>query len=183
MATMAAVHPLDEAPGVMATIERIDAWLSVAKPRDRFVYASRCSLPMGSRSAAHMRALQDRGLVHLHCPRDPKNPTIFNYLAIRTDKPLPKVKGQRPTLSPQLATPDSAAVDALLPVLKRAAHFGRPCPVDKILAQRAGMSVDEVTAAMASLRAAGLIQVTAPASQSKRRVTIVETGQRTGVAA
>ncbi|MDP1026375.1 hypothetical protein Q5H91_04055 [Sphingomonas sp. KR1UV-12] len=183
MATLPAVHAMDEAPGVVASAERVDAWLATAKPGDRFVYASRCSLPVASKGAARMRALQDSGLVFLHCPRDRENPTIFNYLAIRTARPRPAPQPERATLTARLVEADTALTDALLPVLQRAAHYGRPCPTDRVLAQRAAMTIDQVGEGLAALRQAGLIQITAPGSQSKRRVTIVATGQRTGAMA
>ncbi|MBD8677945.1 hypothetical protein [Sphingomonas sp. CFBP 13720] len=177
---------IDEAPGIVASPERIDAWMEVAKPGDRFVYASRLSLPAASKGAAHMRALAKRGLVALTQARSKVDPAIFHYCAQRTPAATALTRPTRPKLAVTpavLADGEAAVVDALLPVLERFARHGRPCPTDKQLAARAKLTEDGVKAGLAALAASHLIRVQKVSAPTLRRIIIVATGQITGLAA
>ncbi len=65
MATMQMLAAHDEAPGVVASPTRIDAWMEVAKHGDVFTYATRLCLPVNSAGAKRMRDLATLGLVVL----------------------------------------------------------------------------------------------------------------------
>jgi len=173
----------DELPSVVASVERINAWIEVAKPGDRFTYASRATLPIASAGAKRMRELAARDLVCLTRPRSTIDQTIFNYQATRTSVPTALTKPVRPTLTPRLIDAEVALVDALLPVLARLASFGRPCPTNKQLAARSGVHVDRIDDALEALTLAGLIRVLPLPRPTMRRIVIVATGQQTGVAA
>lgn len=104
MATVAAFHATDEAPGVVASPERIDAWMRVAKAGDTFLYATRACLPVRSVGAKRMYELATRGLVCLTRPRSKLDPTVFNYTATRTSKVSPLTKPERPVLRAPIVT-------------------------------------------------------------------------------
>ncbi len=185
MATLPAVFAVDEAPGVVATPAQIDAWIEVAKEGDRMLYATRACLPVGSRGAARMRDLGARGLVQLTQARSTLDRTVFNYMATRTGVPCALTKPDRPVLTvsaASVADGEAAMVDALLPVLTRFAQSGRPCPTDRQLAARVGLSEDAVKTGLAVMTAAHLIRVQRVAAPTLRRVLIVATGQITGLA-
>lgn len=177
---------IDEFPGIVASVERIDAWMAVAKAGDRFVYASRMTLPRVCAGAARMRELATRGLVLLVRPRSTIDLTIFNYTAIRTAEPSALTRPVRDKLSlpsAALAHDEAAAVDALLPVLERFASKGRPCPTDKQLAERAGLTPDAIAPTLAAMVASHLIHVQGARAPTYRRITILSTGAITGLAA
>ncbi|MBY9062321.1 hypothetical protein K7957_05175 [Sphingomonas yunnanensis] len=173
----------DEVPGIVASPERVAAWMELASAGDRFVYATRATLPLRSPGATAMRQLSDRGLVILVRPRCAADPTVFNYTAIRTKAPTSLEKPKRERLVARVIDAEAAVVDALLPVLERAASFGRPCPTDKQLASKAGLRPDEVEPALAALVAANLIRIHQAPRPTLRRVTIVASGAQTGLAA
>lgn len=173
----------DEAPGVIASVARIDAWMEVAKAGDRFVYATRAMLPLGAQGAVHMRLLAQRGLVLLVRPRCVAEPTLFNYTAVRTSKPTAMERPVRAILAPRVIDAEAELVDALLPVLERAARFGRPCPTDRQLAQKSGLSADQIEPALHALVLANLIRVHQAPRPTLRRVVIVASGAQTGLAA
>ena len=175
-------HIAGELPGVVASVERIDAWMSIAKPGDRFVYASRAVLPIASAGAARMRALQERGLVRLYRPRCQLDRTIFNYMAERTSMRTPLTRPVRPVLGARLIDAEAALIDALLPVIERAAQFKRPCPTNRQLAERSGLDAAQVDDALEALILGGLIRVHAAAPPTLRRIMIVATGAQTGFA-
>lgn len=177
---------IDEFPGIVASVERIDAWIAVAKAGDRFVYASRMALPRVCAGAARMRVLAERKLVLLVRPRSTLDPTIFNYTAIRTAVPSALTRPVRDKLSvasAPLAHDEAAAVDALLPVLERFASKGRPCPTDKQLAERAGLSPDAIAPTLAAMVASHLIHVQGARPPTYRRIIILSSGAITGLAA
>ena len=177
---------IDEFPGIVASVERIDAWMAVAKPGDRFVYASRMSLPRVSAGAARMRELAARDLVHLVRPRSTIDPTIFNYTAIRSSVPSALTRPERPKLGVPpvpLTHDEAAAIDALLPILERFASKGRPCPTDKQLAERSGLSFDAVAPTLAAMVAGHLIRIQGARGPTNRRILILSTGAITGLAA
>ena len=185
MATVADL-PIDEAPGVVASPARIDAWLEIAKPGDRFVYATRLCLPINSAGRKRMLVLENRGLVCLTRPRSTLDATVFKYTATRTSKPTALTRPDRPVLtsdSAPLVDDEVAIVDALLPVLERFAQAGRPCPTDKQLAERARLSEEAVKLGLEAMAAANLIRVQGMAAPTYRRVTILRTGAITGIAA
>jgi hypothetical protein len=186
MAAAPLIHVYDEAPGIVASPERIDAWMEVAKPGDRFVYATRLCLPVASRGAARMRELEKRGLVVLTRPRSTLDATVFNYTAHRTATMTAMARPHRPKLvapAVVLADGEAALIDALLPVLERFAHHGRPCPTDKQLAARARLTEEAVKAGLAAMAAAHLIRVQGCAAPTYRRIIIIATGAQTGLAA
>lgn len=177
---------IDEFPGIVASVDRIDAWMALAKPGDRFVYATRMSLPRVSAGAARMRELAARDLVHLVRPRSTIDPTIFNYTAIRSSVPSALTRPERPKLGvpPALLTHDeAAAVDALLPILERFASKGRPCPTDKQLAERSGLSFAAIAPTLAAMVASHLIRIQGARGPTNRRILILSTGAITGLAA
>ncbi|KQM37632.1 hypothetical protein [Sphingomonas sp. Leaf10] len=177
---------IDEAPGMVADPARIDAWIEVARPGDRFVYASRQFLPAGCRAGKHMRQLADRGLVTLSQKRSALDASFFNYTAHRTAAPTALTRPVRATLAlapVDLTLDEAATTDALLPVLTRFAHHGRPCPTDRQLAVRSGLTVEQVRDALVSMTAAHLIRVQKVAAPTQRRIIIVATGHITGIAA
>lgn len=185
MATFEMLAEYDEAPGIVASPARIDAWMEVAKKGDVFLYATRSCLPVNSAGAKHMRALAGRGLVVLTRPRSSLDPTVFNYRAHRTDKPTAMTRPARPVLvapSAALVDGEAAIVDALLPVLERFAQHGRPCPTDKQLASKAMLTEAAVKAGLEAMVAAHLIKVLGCAAPTYRRVVIVSTGAITGLA-
>jgi hypothetical protein len=173
----------DEAPGVVASVERVNAWLEVARAGDRFVYATRAFLPVAAPGAARMRALSDRGLVMLVQPRSSDNPTLFCYTAVRTTVPSAAARPVRERLSARVIDAEAALIDALLPVLERAARFGRPCPTDHQLAQKSGLAIAKIPEALDALVLAGLIRVFAAPRPTLRRVVIVGSGHQTGLVA
>ncbi|WP_152542012.1 hypothetical protein [Sphingomonas sp. RIT328] len=176
----------DELTGLVAGVARIDAWLAVAKPGDRFIYATRLTLPIASAGAARMRDLAKRGLVTLVRPRSTLDPTVFNYTAYRTSTPTAATKLERPRLAAKVETiadSEAAVIDALLPVLERFARYGRPCPTDRQLAAKAGLSEEDVKAGLEAMASAHLIRVQGCAAPTYRRIIILSSGLVTGIAA
>lgn len=185
MSTQQLLAEHDEAPGVVASPMRIDAWMEVAQKGDVFLYATRSCLPVNSSGAKHMRELAGRGLVILTQPRSTLDPTVFNFRAQRTSKPTAMTRPGRPVLvapSAKLVDDEAAIVDALLPVLQRFAERGRPCPTDKQLAERARLTEDEVKAGLDAMVVAHLIKVLGCAAPTNRRIVIVGSGAITGIA-
>ena len=173
----------DEMPGVIASVERVNAWMEVARAGDRFVYATRATLPLRSPGALRMRALADRELVMLVRPRSTENPALFHYTAVRTTVPTPLHRPRRDTLAARVVDAEAALVDALLPVLERAARFSRPCPTDKQLAQKSGLAPAQIEPALHALVMANLIRIHGAPRPTVRRVTIVASGAQTGLVA
>lgn len=185
MATLPAMHALDEAPGVVASVARIDAWMEVAKAGDRFVYATRMCLPAASKGAKRMLALAESGLVCLTRPRSQAEPTLFHYMATRTSKACILTRPERPKLvapSAVIADGEAEAVNKLLPVLERFASARRPCPTDRGLAERAGLSEAAIRPTLDAMVQAHLILVQGVRPPTSRRIVIVSTGAATGVA-
>jgi hypothetical protein len=185
MATMQLLADHDEAPGVVASPERIEAWIEVAKQGDVFTYATRLCLPVNSAGAKLMRQLEALGLVVLTRPRSTLDPTIFNYRAQRTGKATPMTRPVRPVLvapSAKLVDDEAAIVDALLPVLERFARHGRPCPTDRQLADKTRLTEAEVKAGLEAMVAAHFIKVLGCAAPTNRRIFIVGSGAITGIA-
>jgi hypothetical protein len=185
MATMQLLSNHDEAPGVVASPERIEAWIEVAKQGDVFTYATRLCLPVNSAGAKRMRQLEALGLVVLTRPRSTLNTTVFNYRAQRTGKATPLTRPVRPILAAPSATlvnDEAAIVNALFPVLERFAQHARPCPTNKQLADKAKLTEDTVKAGLEAMVAAHMIKVLGCAAPTNRRVVIVGTGAITGLA-
>lgn len=177
---------IDEVPDFVASVDRIDAWMEVAEHGDRFVYASRITLPRKSSGIERMRVLASRNLVHLFQSRSKLDVRFFTFLAERSSVSSALTKPVRPRLVLTAATlPDNeaAAIDALLPVLERFAAKGRPCPTDKQLAERAGIAVDAVQPTLEAMTAAHLIRIEGARGPTNRRVLILSTGAITGLAA
>ena len=171
---------IDPKDGV-AKPERIDAWVERAGAGDRLIYASRPFLPVASPGAARLRALSTSGLIYLTSPRSTLDPTIFDYTAERSSKPLAWAKPSQPVLELRVVDAEAAIVDALLPVLERFAQAGRPCPTDLQLAERSGLDREIIPEALAALRAARLIHIQAAPAPTLRRVLILSSGAITGL--
>jgi hypothetical protein len=178
----------DEAPGVVASPERIAAWAKAANAGDRFVYATRAYLVPGSAGAKMARVLSDAGIVFLTQRRSGTFLTEFSYTATRSSKPWsePKAVEAKPVLAARVnraaEAADYAAGEMLLPILERAAQFGRPCPTDKQLAAKARMPTERVAPGLDALRASHAITVHPCAAPTLRIVTILSSGARTGYA-
>jgi len=186
MVTMPAVRVTDEAPGMIATVAQVDAWMEHAKAGDVFVYVTGTCLPMRGGGAKRMRELSERGLVDLSQKRLQPGGSMINYRAQRTSKATALTKPERPKLSAPtvaLVEEEAALSDALLPVLERFARSGRPCPTDKQLAARARISEADVKAGLLALVASHAIHIQGCAAPTARRVTILATGSVTGYAA
>ncbi|MCU6454335.1 hypothetical protein LPN01_09610 [Sphingomonas sp. A2-49] len=176
----------DEVSGLVAGVDRINAWLAVAKPGDRFIYASRCGLPRTSAGAARMRDLASRKVVLLVQVRSTLDPSRLNYTAVRTAVPCALSRIVRPRLTAAvepIADGEAAVVDALLPVLERFARHGRPCPTDRQLAAKAGLTEDAVKAGLEAMISTHLIRVQGCAAPTYRRIIILSNGLITGIAA
>lgn len=176
-------YALDEAPGVIASVERIDAWMGVARPNDVFTYATRAFLPASSTGARRMRELNARGLVRLTQARCAPGVSLFHYRATRTMTATPLAKPDRALLSARVIDAEAALIDKVLPVLDRAARFGRPCPTDKQLAEKCGLEPVQIEPALHALVMANLIRIHAAPRPTVRRVTIVASGAQTGLVA
>lgn len=177
---------VEEVPNFVAGVDRIDAWMEVAKVGDRFVYASRVTLPRSSAGIARMRDLAARGLVNLCQRRSTVDRTFSNYIAQRTSVPTALTKPQRRLLSvavEPIADGEAAVIDAMLPVLERFARHGRPCPTDRQLADKANLTEDAVKAGLKAMVAANLIRVNGCAAPTYRRIIILASGLITGIAA
>lgn len=185
---MAPVHasPIDEHAGIVATAEQIFAWAEHSKPGAEFIYATRCYLPIGSRGADAARTLSERGLAHLKQRKIPGS-MQYNYVAERSSAPWSQILDRpRKGLSPGWAAKrdadeDAGAINALLPILQRHARFGRPCPTDAQLSERAGVDLQSVKVAMTAMVATGAIRIDGVKAPTLRIVTIVATGHRTGM--
>jgi hypothetical protein len=185
MATLQMLADYDEAPGIVASPARIDAWMEIAKKGDVFTYATRLCLPVNSAGAKRMRELAKLGLVMLTRPRSVVDPTVFNYRAVRTEKATPLTRPERAVLvapSAKLVNGEAAIVDALLPVLERFAQHARPCPTDKQLAAKAVLTEAEVKDGLVAMTAAHLIKIVGCAAPTYRRIVIFSTGAITGLA-
>lgn len=174
-----------EALNVVASPDRILGWAEIAQPGDQFVYASRAYLPSGSEGAKAAYDLATRGLVHLK-QRRIAGSIATNYVAERTSAAWKPKQPKLPRSAPpaiRSADAEAAAINALLPVLQRAARFGRPCPTDAQLATRCGLSRGDVKAAIAAMELMNMVRVIAVKAPTLRMVTIVSTGHRTGLVA
>ncbi len=175
---------VDEAAGVVAAPERIAAWLVCAKAGDEFVYATRCGLPVASPGAKAAREACALGLVQLF-QRGVPGLRQRNYVARRTAKPMPVAREAEPAAANDLRHVDdeARALNAVLDLLSRAARFQRPCPTDFALARRAKVAREDIERVMDLLQTMGLIRVRRAPPPTLRQVTIVGTGQRTGLMA
>ena len=187
MATAFAAQDYAVDEGVVATAAQVEAWLSVANPGDRFVYGPmRATLPIASSGRKRMLELGHAGLVMLTRPRRTDAPTMFNYTAHRTAKPLPGAKpAGRPVLTAvrePIVDGEIEAIDRLLPVLERFANAGRPCPTDRELARRADLPPERIAELLNVLVVANAIRVFSAPGPTNRYVHIVATGATTGLA-
>ena len=176
----------DEKLGVIAPVDRVNAWLEVAAPGDRLNYAVRPWLPAGHPTAALLRNLQAQGLVNLFQKRSDLFAGEFAYFAERTTRGVSQAVREeaRAVLAARRDdSGDHALADRLLPLLTRAAQFGRPCPTDKYLASRLQVHPDSMPAAFTALRARRDIVVHPAPAPTLRRVVILSTGARTGIVA
>ncbi len=175
----------DQVPGVVASVERINAWMKVAKAGDRFVYATRQFLPIASTGRKRMLALAEAGLVCLTRPRSTIDPNVFHYVATRSSKSTAMTKPDRPRLAARaapIAPGEAGAVDVLLPVIERFASAARPCPTDRQLASRAGIAEAHVPAVLEAMVKSHLIRIQGAAPPTYRRIVILATGATTGIA-
>lgn len=185
---------IDEARGVYATSEQMIGWVGMARRGDEFAYATRCItlLPGGRKVAATVADLYQRGFV-VPLQRRISGGFDRNYIVQRTGKPWQagetgaagEIRGKRPGVVIMDAMGDGLnevdAQNALLPVLERFARFGRPCPTDAQLAVRAGITKDQVKAVLAALCGAGAISIAPARAPTLRQITIMATGQKTGM--
>lgn len=188
----APVEPLaviDEARNVYATPEQLLGWVGGARKGDEFAYATRCVslLPGGRKVAGTVTDLYQRGYV---VPVQRRIPGGFdkNYVVQRTGKvwkaPEPEsdgLRGKKPSVVVVDEMQEVEAVNTLLAVLDRFARFGRPCPTDAQLADRAGMSKAQVKASLELLRGTGAIVIASAPAPTLRKITIVATGHSTGM--
>ncbi|WP_231420892.1 hypothetical protein [Sphingomonas sp. Leaf205] len=173
-----------EAKGIIASIDQIETWLAVAKAGDRFLYATRPFLPAGSQGALRMRTLSEQGLVHLVQKRSDLLSSDWCYYAERSTKPVLDARQLREPRHDVRTVPDDvSAINVLLPILKKAARFGRPCPTDVQLAERARLPRDAVQPAIDAMRTMNIIRVLPAKAPTLRFVEIVETGHKTGLIA
>ncbi|RSU65487.1 hypothetical protein BRX36_10610 [Sphingomonas sp. S-NIH.Pt1_0416] len=172
-------------PGIVASRERIAAWLTIAQAGDEFVYASRMiRLPARSPGAEVVRGLIRTGMVFAYQRRIPGR-SESNYCIKRSSKPLTPPPPVRPRLSAaveSVADDEVDTVNAVMAQLSRAARFGLPCPTDAQLARRAGIAADRIPAILKMMISAAMIRVHAAPAPTLRFVTIVDTNERTGVA-
>lgn len=167
---------IDEAPGVVASVERIEAWLQVSTPGDEFVYATRLALPVASRGAAHLRALQDAGEVELFQRRTAEG--TFNYVARR--RAVPAVAGlpQRPRPVPAAMLSEEAS--RLLAMLRGVTRNGLPCPGNPLIARELGLARPSyVSELFGELAETGHVAVEQIRRAPHRVVTLLATGQQT----
>lgn len=174
----------DEVTHVIASPERIRAWLSIAVAGDQLLYATRASSLGNAPGAVLMRTLASKGLVHLKQRRLGRS-LVHNYIAERSSK-LREMPVVRPKLSAKLGMigdDEVGLVNALMEQLNRAARFCLPCPTNAQMARKAGMPVESIPPLMEAMVSAGLIRVHSAPAPTLRIVTIVNTNEMTGVAA
>jgi hypothetical protein len=163
---------LDEAPGVVASVERINAWLAIATAGSEFVYATLAQLPRGAPGAARMRKLAEAGEVDLF-QRRTDVPGQRDYVARRRATAV-----QRP--APAMADPElPEEAQRLLAMLRGVARKKLPCPTDKTIARTLGVSIGRAAKLVGQLRRAGAIKIETVRAPQQRVVTVVGTGERT----
>lgn len=173
---------MDEAPVMVADPQRIEAWAEHAKAGDEFVYASRAGMfAANNPSLAMARALHQLKLVEL-IQRPIKGSFQRNYVARRTAVPIRAAVPRERGAARDFVEDEAAAIDAVLPLIARAARFGRPCPTDVQLAERARLERSEIKPLLEAMETLGLIRVQAAPAPTLRMITIVATGHRTGLA-
>ena len=173
-----------EAKGLIASVDQIENWLAIAKSGDKFTYATRPFLPASSLGAERMRTLSDQGLVHLLRKRSDLITGEWCYYAQRSSKSASDVRPLRAPRHDVRTTPDDvSAINVLLPILKKAARFGRPCPTDVQLAERAQLPREVIQPTIDAMRTMNIIRVLPAKAPTLRFVEIVETGHRTGLIA
>lgn len=178
----------DDRPSLPASNADIERWLSVAEYGDVFVYAVCPWLPVVAPGGRRMYALHVQGLVTLTRKRSDLFAGEWAYRAQRTSKPLPEPEAlaePRKRLSVAtraIAVDEAAAIDRLLPILKRSARHGRPCPTDAQLSDRADIPRDEIPAVLAAMQDAHLVKIEGTSAPTLRLITILATGHRTGFA-
>jgi len=172
------------AKGLIASVDQIENWLAIAKSGDKFTYATRPFLPASSLGAERMRTLSDQGLVHLLRKRSDLIAGEWCYYAQRSSKSASAVRPLREPRHDVRTTPDDvSAINVLLPILKKAARFGRPCPTDVQLAERAQLPREVIQPTIDAMRTMNIIRVLPAKAPTLRFVEIVETGHKTGLIA
>ena len=175
--------------GRVASIAEVDRWLAYAETGDVFVYAVRTAwLPITAPGKRRLYALAIQGLVVLSQKPSDLIEGAKAYRAQRSSKPLPPPEPAptpRAKLSlsaPVIAVDEAAAIDKLLPIVMRAAKYGRPCPTDAQMADRSGLARDAIPATLAAMQAARLVKIEGTSAPTLRLITILATGHRTGFA-
>ena len=158
-----------------ASIETIQEWMETARAGDEIHYCSDF-IPRRAPGPRHVRALYDRGLVEIYGRRIGG---VWHYIARRTRAQFVWID-RLATIAP--ATAAQIEAERLLEALRLAAERGQPCPANALLGRALGRgSGDRVSYLFKLLRHRGAILVEPIAEEPKRRVTIVATGQSTGV--
>jgi len=179
----------DDRSGRVASIAEVDSWLAYAEAGDVFTYSVRSTwLPISAPGKRRLYALAIQGLVTLSQKPSDLIEGAKAYRAQRTSVPLPPPepapvpRAKLSLAAPVIAVDEAAAIDLLLPIVQRAAKYGRPCPTDAQLADRTGIPRDDIPAALAAMKAARLIKIEGTSAPTLRLITILATGQRTGFA-
>lgn len=166
---------IDEAGEVVADAATVRRWAEHATPGSVFVYATAQRLIPSHTAAREAQRLCRDGLVLLTQAALPGRAERA-YRATRSSKPWPA------PVAPRADDPEVAAdvLDAVFDLVARAARFGRPCPTDAQLAERAEASRETVAAALAELAETGAITVERVRAPTLRRVRITAAGLVTG---
>jgi hypothetical protein len=79
-------------PAGVPDILAIDAWVATAQPGARVIYGTGTDVHSGSAEDVphRLRKLYEAGLVRLHVMRRAGQQGVFDYLAVRCGKPVPK---------------------------------------------------------------------------------------------
>ena len=167
-------EPLLDFQGAFAAgAEALSAWAMHAGPGRGCVYARVARLPAGG-VGERARLLSGNGLVTLRQRRHAPGSDLFDYAAVRTEKPFAGVR----LLDEERL---SAFARELMDLLVRFADAARPCPTDAELGGALGVKPSRVKSGFCELKQHGLVRLHASYRDHipLREVEIVETGART----
>lgn len=173
----------------ICSLATLDAWAEAAAEGQTLLYAKGCGLPKWSPVPARIRVLNDAGLISLRQARHSEFDT--DYIARRSAAAWTAPARAAPMIDrrPPIEIGRTIEEEALIELLASAAAIGAPCPSNAWLAGRIGASggrserADEnrVTYLLDCLEAAGKIRREASAFLPGRIITVVETGESTGI--